>query len=75
MAGGVKGVKAQTTTVVRREVSIDMTEEQLQQAVREWLVRHVPQFRGMAELRLVWGTCQGEPDGTCFVSATKETRR
>lgn len=75
MAGGVKGVKAQTTTVTRREVSMEMTEEQLQQAVRDWLVRHVPQFRGMEELRFVWGSVQGEPDGTCFVSATKEIQR
>lgn len=72
MAGGVKGVKAQTTTVTRREVSMEMTEEQLQQAVRDWLVRHVPQFRGMEDIRIVWGD---EPDGTCFVSATKEIQR
>ena len=63
-------VMAQTTTVTRREVSMEMTEDQLRGAVREWLVRHVPQFRGMKDVRIALS----ELDGTCFVSATKETR-
>lgn len=72
MAGGVKGVRAETTTVTRREVELSMTEEQVRSAILDWLKRHVPQFRGMEDIRIVWGD---EPDGTCFVSATKETRR
>lgn len=54
----MQNIKPSVETSVTRtkRVSVTLTQEQV---VEDWLIRHVPQFRGMSELDFTWHYYEG----------------
>lgn len=58
---------SETICRMTKEVRMIMTKEQFEQAITEWLVRNIPQFRNMP-LEFEWGN-----DSRLEVIAVRET--
>lgn len=49
----------ETSVTRKKTVSVELTDDLVEAAVKEWLIRHVAQFRGMGNLEFSWNTYEG----------------